>query len=235
MTGVQTCALPICFQSAQQFAEALDNWARTGQPVTVPPEHRSAHQAAVAMTPMPRAPGVPEIGVAATEQPPPPVGAGSEAMRLTGTAVANKSNQSWATSQHDAVAGLPKASKGPAIALASVIGVIVVGGGFGAYQFLLAGPAKTETTVIAPPPPKAAEPAPTPAVPPSPPPATIEATEDRTTAEAKPTETAPSATAAKPAPAPPPVVRPTGRPTPRPAPPPAKPPSKTSGTPDFGY
>ncbi len=223
------------FQTAQQFAEALDNWARTGQPVTVPPEHRSAHQAASAA--VPQAPAVPDITGAATEQPP-PIGAGSEGLRLTGTATGKQSNQSWATSQHDAVPGLPT-SKGPGLAIAAVVGLVVIGGGFGAYKFLLAGPEKTETTVIASPAPKAAEPASAPSPSPSPPPApaTAEApAEPKPTAEAKPTETAPSATAAKPVPAPPIVRAGGGRPPPpRPAPPPSKPPSKGPGTPDFGY
>jgi eukaryotic-like serine/threonine-protein kinase len=222
------------FQTAQQFADALDNWARTGQPVTVPPEHRSAHQAAAAAVPVPRAPGVPDLGGAATEQPP-PIG-GAEGLRLTGTAVAKQSNQSWATSQHDAVPGVPT-SRGPGLAIAAVVGLVVIGGGFGAYKFL-GGPAKTETTVIASPPPKAAEPAATAAALPSPPPAPPPATAEPT-AEAKPAETAPSATAAtaaKAAPAPPPpVARPSWKPPPRPATPPSKPPSKTPGTPDFGY
>jgi serine/threonine-protein kinase len=224
------------FQSAQQFAEALDNWARTGQPVTVPPEHRSAHQAAAAAAPVPHAPAMPDLGMgaAATEQPP-PLGASSQGLRLTGTSTGKQSNQSWATSQHDAVPGLPKSGKGAGVAIAAVIGVLVVGGGFGAYKFLLGGPAKNETTVIASPPPKAAEPAATVAPlatpPPAPPPATAEPI-----AADKPAETAPSATVAKPPPAPPPVVRAGGRPAPwRPPPPPSKPPSKGPGTPDFGY
>jgi serine/threonine-protein kinase len=223
------------FQSAQQFADALDNWARTGQAVTVPPEHRSAHQAAASAAPMPRAPAVPDImGAVATEQPP-ATGAGSGGLRLTGTSAGKQSNQSWATSQHDVVPGLPKSNKGPGIAIAAVVGLIVIGGGLGAYKFLLAGPAKTETTVITSPPPKAAEPATAPTLtnpPPAPPPATAEAT-----TEAKPTETAPSATAAKPVAAPLPVMRAGGRPAPwkPPPPPPTKPPSKGPGTPDFGY
>jgi serine/threonine protein kinase len=226
------------FQTAQQFLDALDNWARTGQAVTVPPEHRSAHQTAAAAVPVPRAPGVPDLGGAATEQPPP---LGSEGMRLTGTAIAKQSNQSWATSQHDAVPGVPTSNKGAGIAIAAVVGLIVIGGGFGAYK-ILGGPAKTETTVIASPAPKAAEPAVTaaapPSIPPPPAPATAEATAEDKPTEAKPAETAPSATAvtaAKAAPAPPPpVFRPNTRPAPRPAPP-SKPPSKTPGTPDFGY
>jgi serine/threonine protein kinase len=224
------------FQTAQQFGEALDNWARTGQAVTVPPEHRSAHQAAAAAAPMPRAPALPDIGVGPTGQPP-PIGAGPEGLRMTGTSPANKSNQSWATSQHEVVPGLPTSNKGPGLAIAAVVGLVVIGGGFGAYKFLLGGPAKTETTIIASPPPKAAEPAATAAAlttqPPPPPAATAEAT-----AEAKPTETAPSATAAKPVPAvPTPVGRPGWKPPPRPASPspPTKPPSKGPGTPDFGY
>src|SRR6185503_11485218 len=91
------------FQSATQFAEALDNWARTGAPVTVPPEHRPAHQAAAAAAP-PRAPAGPDMGAAATDQLA-PLGAGSEGLRLTATAAGKQSNQSWATSQHDAVPG----------------------------------------------------------------------------------------------------------------------------------
>jgi serine/threonine-protein kinase len=221
------------FQTAQQFAEALDNWARTGQAVTVPPEHRSAHQAATGSAPIPHAPAVPDVGAAPTEQPP-PLGTGPGGLRLTGTAAAQQSNQSWATSQHDAVPGLPKSNKGPGLAIAAVVGIILIGGGVGAYKILLGGPSKTETTVIASPP-KAAEPAatapPLTSPPPAPPPATAEAT-----AEAKPTETAPSATVAKPAPAPPPVVRAGGKPAPwRPPPPPSKPPTKGPGTPDFGY
>jgi eukaryotic-like serine/threonine-protein kinase len=220
------------FQTAQQFADALDNWARTGAPVTVPPEHRSAHQAAAAAAPVPPAPPLPDMGGAATE--PPPLGTSSGGLRLTGTSTGKQSNQSWATSQHDAVPGLPT-SKGPGAAIAAVIGLIVIGGGFGAYKFLLAGPAKTETTVIASPSPKAAEPAATPALAPPPPPAE-ETPEPKPTAEAKPTETAASATAAKPVPVAPPVVRAGGRPPPpRPAPQPTRPPSKGPGTPDFGY
>jgi serine/threonine-protein kinase len=219
------------FQTAQQFADALDNWARTGQPVTVPPEHRSAHQAAAAAAPVPQAPRVPDMGAANTEQRP-PLGASSAGLGLTGTSAGKQSNQSWATSQHDVVPGLPTSNKGPGIAIAAVVGLVVIGGGFGAYKFL--SPTKTETTVIASPPPKAAEPAATPAATPAPtaPPATAEAT-----AEAKPTETAASATAAKAVPAPPPIVRAGGgRPAPRPAPPPpTKPPTKGPGTPDFGY
>jgi serine/threonine-protein kinase len=219
------------FQSATQFAEALDNWARTGQAVTIPPEHRAAHQAATGSAPMPKAAAVPEVAIAATEQPPP---LGSGGLKLTATSAGKQSNQSWATSQHDAVAGLPKSSKG-GFAIAAVIGLVVIGGGLGAYKFLLAGPSKNETTVIASPPPKAAEPTATPAALPTPPPAPPTATAEAT-AEAKPTETAPSATAAKPAPAPPPIVRAGGRPPAwRPAPPASKPPTKAPGTPDFGY
>jgi serine/threonine-protein kinase len=216
------------FQTAQQFVDALDNWARTGQPVTIPPEHRPAHAAAAAAS-VPRAAAVPDVGVATTE-PPPPVGAGSDVMRQTGTAAGSKSNQSWATSQHDVAAGVPTTKKGPVVAIAAVVGLVVIGGGFGAYKVLGSGPAKTETTVIAPPSPaKAPEPVASAA---SPSPAPVEATP-----EAKPAEAlAPSATAAKPVPAPVPVVRAGGRPVPpRPAPAPSKPPSKGPGTPDFGY
>jgi serine/threonine-protein kinase len=223
------------FQTAQQFAEALDNWARTGQSVTVPPEHRPAHAAAAAAVEVPRAAPLPDLGAAATEQPP-AMAAGSDVMRQTGTAAGSKSNQSWATSQHDVAAGVPKSNKGPGVAIAAVVGLVVIGGGFGAYKFLGSGPAKTETTVIASPPSaaKAAEPAVSAAPSPSPAPPPVEAT-----AEAKPAETAaPSATAAKaPVAAPPPVVRAGGRtPTPwRPTPPPTKAPTKGPGTPDFGY
>ncbi|HMJ54903.1 MAG TPA: serine/threonine-protein kinase [Polyangiaceae bacterium] len=225
------------FQTAQQFGDALDSWARTGQAVTVPPEHRPAHQAAAAS--VPRAAALPDLSGAPTEQPP-PLAVGSDGLRLTSTATAKQSNQSWATSQHDAVPGVPTSNRGAGLAIAAVVGVIVIGGGFGAYKFLQSGPAKTETTVIASPPQKAAEPAAT--APPleSPPPAPLPAAEAtaelKPTAEAKPTDTAPSATAAKAAPTPPPVVRTWGKPAPpRPASPPSKPPSKSPGTPDFGY
>ncbi|MET0592215.1 MAG: serine/threonine-protein kinase, partial [Polyangiaceae bacterium] len=72
------------FQSAQQFSDALDNWMRTGQPVTVPPEHRAAHQAAGGAAPVPKAPAVPDLGVAPTDMPP-PAGNTSESLRMTGT------------------------------------------------------------------------------------------------------------------------------------------------------
>jgi serine/threonine-protein kinase len=218
------------FQTAQQFADALDNWARTGQAVTVPPEHRPAHAAAAAAS-VPRAAAVPNLGAAATE-PPPPVGAGSDVMRQTGTA-AGKSNQSWATSQHDVAAGVPTSKKAPAFAIAAVVGLAVVGGGgFGIYKVLGSGSAKTETTVIAAQSPvKAPEPV---ASAGSPSPSPVEAT-----AETKPADPpVPSATAAKSVPTPVPVVRAGGRPVPqRPASPssPSKPPSKGPGTPDFGY
>jgi hypothetical protein len=217
------------FQTAQQFADALDNWARTGQAVTVPPEHRSAHAAASANS-VPRAAAVPNLGVAATEQPP-AMGAVSDVMRQTGTA-GGKSNQSWATSQRDVAAGVPTSNKGPAFAIAAAVGIVVLGGGgFGIYKVLGSGSTKTETTVIAAQAPvKAPEPVASAALR-SPPP--VEAT-----AETKPAEPAvPSATAAKPVPTPAPVVRAGGRAVPRPASPapPSKAPSKGPGTPDFGY
>ena len=222
------------FQTAQQFADAIDNWVRTGQAVTVPPEHRSAHAAAAAAAPVPRAAPVPDLGAAATEQPP-PMTAGTDVMRQTGTTTGNKSNQSWATSQHDVADGVPTSSKGPVAAIAAVVSLVVIGGGFGAYKLLGSSAAKTETAVIAQPAAPAKAPEPAASAAPSPAPLPVEAT-----AEAKPAE-APvaSATAGKaPAAAPPPVVRAGGRsPTPwRPPPPaPTKAPSKGPGTPDFGY
>jgi serine/threonine-protein kinase len=225
------------FQSAQQFADALDNWMRTGQAVTVPPEHRPAHQAASATASVPKAPAVPDIGIAPTDQP--PAGA-SENLGITGTQAGNKSNQSWATSQHDAVPGLPTSNKGPGIAVAAVVGLLLIGGGIGAYKFMGQSTTKTETTVVTTPStPKAAEPVSAAAVSPAAPSAepVAEAKPEAKPEEAKPAETAaPSATVAPAgkAPPPPPVVRTGGKSTWRPPPPPSKPPSKT-GTPDFGY
>jgi serine/threonine-protein kinase len=222
------------FQTAQQFADALDNWMRTGQAVTVPPEHRPAHQAAAAAS-VPKAPAVPDLGVAPTDHP--PTGP-AENLGVTGTQTGNKSNQSWATSQHDAVAGLPTSNKGPGIAIAVALGLVLIGAGIGAYKVMGPSSTKTETTVVAPPPtPKAAEPVSAAAVPP----AATGAPSAAPVAEAKPEEAKPAETAAPSAvvaPAskapPPPVVRAGGKSTWRPPPPPSKPPSKT-GTPDFGY
>src|SRR6266545_74630 len=81
------------FQNATQFAEALDNWARSGSGVTIPPEHREAHQAAAAAA----APaGAPHFSASAQHLVPNRSGiAGPPHLGMSGVAGSNQSNQSW--------------------------------------------------------------------------------------------------------------------------------------------
>jgi serine/threonine-protein kinase len=226
------------FQTSAQFAEAIENWSRTGAPVTVPPEHRQ-----------PGMPGQPTLPAA-----PPHAGApnlGASALRggvtpgpggpSTG-AIHKQSAQSWATSQPDVAAGVPQKSKGPMVAIATIGALVVVGGGgFAGYKMMgNSSSAQTTQSVVTPTPEpaKAAAPEPpkAPVDPPPPPPAEPKA------ADAKPAETAASAQPnlhpAPPVPAAPVgKARPVAAQPPRPQPPPSKAPSKSPGpgTPDFGY
>jgi serine/threonine-protein kinase len=225
------------FQTAAQYTEAIENWARTGAPVTVPPEHRQTGMPTAA-TPA----GAPHTAT-------PNLGASARMTPGTGAAAVHKqSAQSWATSHADVAAGLPQKSKGPMVALGLIGALVVVGGGGFAGYKLMGGASNAETTQAVvtptPEPAKAAAPepakAPQPAEPPPAPPAEAKGP------DAKPTETAASAAPQQPkldahppvAPAAVPVAkaRP-GAPHP-PAPSPAKPPpAKAPGqsAPDFGY
>jgi serine/threonine-protein kinase len=232
------------FQSATQFAEAMDSWARTGASVTVPPEHRQQGAAAPAPAGSPSA-GVQNVRSSVPEGVMPTV-AGAAVPAGSGGAH-KQSAQSWATSQSDVAAGVPRSSKGPLVAILAIAAVVVVGGG-GFAWFKLAGSgskADTAQAVVAgsPEPSKApAQPAKVVApVEPSPPPPSSAATETKAP-DAKASEPAASAQSAQPKidlhaagvglkarpGAPVPVA-------PRPAP--AKPPGKApgNGTPDFGY
>ena len=225
------------FQTAIQFGEALDSWARTGQSVTIPPEQRASHEAhAKAAGSLAREP-VATVAIDAASLPRlSPVLGG---VNVTAEAAPQQSNQSWATSQLDAAAGVPKATKSPTAAIAAVVVAVLAGGGFGAYKLLAGASAKTETqTLVAPASqePKPAEPpqAPAPALdpPPAPPPVAAEVAAPRAT----PADTAPSATPPKVEPRTAPLVRAATRPPTPSKPPPPRPPTKApGGTPDFGY
>jgi len=213
------------FQNATQFAEALDNWARSGSGVTIPPEHREAHQAAAAAA----APaGAPHFSASAQHLVPNRSGiAGPPHLGMSGVAGSNQSNQSWATSHHEAAAGMPPKPKSSGVAVGAVVAIILAGGAFAAYKVMGGNTETTQAVVAAP----ADPPKPTADPPPAPPPAA-----EVKIPEAKPTDTAPSAplpaqvTKAEPRP----VVKAGKAPAPRPTP--AKTAAKPAGgTPDFGY
>jgi hypothetical protein len=175
-------------------------------------------------------------------------GANIPGFDASGAAVPKQSAQSWATSQPDVAAGVPRPSKGPVVAVAVVGALVVLGGGAFAGFKLVGGSSKTETTqaVITAEPavpkaaaaesPKAVEPPPAPPAPETKP------------VEAKPNDTAPSAGEVRPpiqpsaVPPQPKIVAAPVAPKARPlqAPPAPKPgapapkPAK-QGTPDFGY
>jgi serine/threonine-protein kinase len=231
------------FQTAVQFAEAIENWSRTGAPVTVPPEHRQPGMPGMPGAPMPGAPhaGTPNFGSSGLRGGVTP-GPGGPAVSGSTGQIHKQSAQSWATSQTDVAAGVPQKSKGGIVAVASIAALVVVGGGaFAGYKLMGSGSnAETTQAVVTPTPPpaKAASPEPpkAPVDPPPPPPAEPKA------ADAKPAETAASATPQPANPAPVAAVpaakaRPAAPPPPRPAPQPAKPPAKSQGpgAPDFGY
>ena len=228
------------FQTATQFAEAVDNWARTGAAVTVPPEHRqpgATPPVVHAATPNLGASG-PSLGSSGLQGAAMP-GPGAPRLGASGHAVPKQSAQSWATSQPDVAEGVPRPSKGPVFAIAAIAALVVLGGGAFAGYKLMGGGAKTETTqaviTATPEPPKAAAEPPKAALidpPPAPPPASPEAKAP----DAKANETAASTVAPPPkvdlrAAAP---VR--GRPPPpRPGPTPGPKPPAKPGAPDFGY
>jgi eukaryotic-like serine/threonine-protein kinase len=229
------------FQSATQFAEAIDNWSRTGAAVTIPPEHRQASAGGA-----PQGQGAPQFGASGQNLGGQNLGAsalgggmptGTSGPKLAASAIGvpKQSAQSWATSQPlDVAAGVPQKTSGSIVAVAIVGTLVVLGGGaFAGYKLL--GGSKTETTqaviTAAPEPPKApaAEP-PKPAVPVAPPPAPAEVKAPEPAASATPS--APAKPEARPAPPVAPVMkpRPVAAPQAKPAAKPAKP-----GTPDFGY
>src|SRR5258706_2551254 len=128
------------FQTATQFGEAIENWARTGQAVTVPPEHRQPG--------MPDKPA-PGVGLGASGQDlrasALAAGGAAPAFGASGVAVPKQSAQSWATSQSEAAERVPKPGKGPVIAAAAIAAVVVLGvGAFAAFK--LVGGSKAETT-----------------------------------------------------------------------------------------
>jgi serine/threonine-protein kinase len=215
------------FQSATQFVEALENWSRSGLGVTVPPEHRQGAPGGPP-GPMPAAPPTPQFQQSGQNL-------GGTPVALASSVMGNKSSQSWAAaSQPDAPIDLPK-KKGGGVAIAAVVGVLVVGGGaFGAFKMMgsKADSAQTTTALTTPP-------AATPAAQPAPAPSATAATPEVKEPE-KPAETAPAPTPAAPAApgkptaaapvkaavkAPPPAVKPAGKPAGKPG----------GGTPDFGY
>ncbi len=214
------------FQTAVQFAEAIDNWARTGAAVTVPPELQQQGFVPNAVGP---AAGQ-NLGSSALQ-------GGASALQGGATpgagGIPKQSAQSWATSQPEAPVDIPKKSNGAIVGVAVVAAIGVLGGGaFAAYKFLgNGGKAESTQAVITSEPAKAAAPI----DPPPAPPAVVEPKAP----EAKPAETAPSATPAQPKVEPhavPGKSRPVAAPA-LPHPAPGKPPAKPSGTaaPDFGY
>lgn len=215
------------FQNAVQFAEALDNWARTGHGVTIPPEHRQGAPGGPPAHVVPAAPPMPALSASGQNL------AGATALASSAMGVPKQSSQSWATSQHDAPISLPK-SKGGGVAIAVVLGVLVLGGGaFAAFKFMGGPKADTQTTTALTSP--AATPTPPPAETPPPPPApTPAATPEAKAPEAKPVDTAPSAVPPAKAGAAPVKAAVKAAPPPRPAAP-GKPAAKPGGTPDFGY
>jgi serine/threonine-protein kinase len=233
------------FQTAAQFVEAIENWARTGAPVTVPPEHRQPGMPGMAGAPMhaPVPAATPNFGASGLRGGMTPAPGGPPVTGSTG-AIHKQSAQSWATSHTDVATGVPQKAKGGLVAVAAIGALVVLGGGaFAGYKLMGSGSnAETTQAVVtpAPEPAKAASPEPpkAPVDPPLAPPAEPKA------ADAKPAETAASATPQQPAhPGAPVAAIPAAKrpvapaPAPRPAPAPAKAPAKTPGqaTPDFGY
>jgi serine/threonine-protein kinase len=215
------------FQSFTQFVEALDNWSRSGLGVTVPPEHR---QGAAGGPPVPAMP----VGASTPAFQQSGQNLGGTPVALASSVMGNKSAQSWAASQPEAPIDLPK-KKGGGVAIAAVVGVLVVGGGaFGAFKMMGSKGDSAQTTTALTTPPAAtpaAQPAPTPsATAPAPPevkepetkPADNAAAAATPAAPGKPAALAPVKAAVK---APPPAAKPVGKPAGKPG----------GGTPDFGY
>jgi len=220
------------FQTAVQFVEALDNWARSGLGVTIPPEHRQGAAGGPPAPQVPAAPALPALSASGQNLAGSPTAFASSAM-----GVPKQSSQSWATSQHDAPISLPK-SKGGGVAIAVVLGVLVLGGGaFAAFKFMGGPKADTQTTTAltspasTPTAPAATAPAAEP--PASPTPAAIP---EAKAPEAKPVDTAPSAVPPAKGGAAPIKAAVKAAPGPKPAAPSGKPAGKPGGgTPDFGY
>ena len=88
------------FQTAVQFVEALDNWARSGLGVTIPPEHRRRRtRRAVAR-------GAGRSSHACAQRKRSESRAVQHALASSAMGVPKQSSQSWATSQHDAPVGI---------------------------------------------------------------------------------------------------------------------------------
>jgi serine/threonine-protein kinase len=221
------------FQSATQFVEALENWSRSGLGVTIPPEHRQGEPGGPPGPAVPAAPHTPQFQQSGQNFGGTPVALASSVMGRMGT-------QSWPVTPPDAPIDLPTKKKGGGVAIAAVVGVLVVGGGaFGAFKMMGGSKADNAQTTTA----LATPPALTPAAPPAPVPSAAPApTPEVKEPEVKPTETAAVTppppvppTPAKPgavvAPvkaavkAPPPAAKPGGKPAGKPG----------GGTPDFGY
>jgi eukaryotic-like serine/threonine-protein kinase len=149
--------LPSRFQSCDDFGEAIDKWMRVGMGATVPPEFRAA------LGSVPEVPGqapVPTnvaIGTTGTDQT-----MLSESGPLLPDMAIEAQNPptagSWATSQPDEPAAIPKAPGGVA-AIAAVSVLVVALGGFAAYKLMAkkdvsvtASVAPAAVSVVSPPP-----------------------------------------------------------------------------------
>jgi serine/threonine-protein kinase len=146
------------FQSAEEFGEALERWAREGTPVTIPPA--VGHEAPGGTAVMPQVPEAAKVpAMMADPQAPQPGGASVSA---------------WASSQAEAV---PRRS-GPNPALiagaAGLALVLLAGGAIGVWRVVAAGKAQreaeaaaaqasAEAAVVAPPETESAQPPPPPA------------------------------------------------------------------------
>jgi len=201
------------FQSADDFIAALDQWAASGAPVTIPPA--IGHGAP---------PEIPPAGPLPAAGMPPPTGTANGAV--------------WSSTSDDAV--IPTKSRAPLFAVLGVLGLVVVGGaGFGVYAVTRHGDtpqaaasneeATPEATASEAPPPEesaapvesAAEPAPTESAEPEP-----ETTGSPTT----PKPVVAAHTAPKPV-----APKPEVKPEPKPEPTKPKPKPKPTGGTDFGY
>jgi serine/threonine-protein kinase len=121
------------FQSADEFSQSLERWAREGTPVTIPPA--VGHEAPGGTELMPQVPEPARVPtVAANPQAPPPGGGSVSA---------------WASSQTEAV---PKRSGlNPALiaGAAGLVLVLVAGGAFGVWRVIVNGKAEREAAAAA--------------------------------------------------------------------------------------
>jgi eukaryotic-like serine/threonine-protein kinase len=160
--------LPQRFQSCGDFQHAVEKWMKNGMGATVPPEF----QAVLGSSP-PVIPGAPAVGVApigsdqtVLSQAGSTLGSAAEAIPLKNPSTAG----SWATSQPDEPAAIPKSSSGGILAVVAASVLVVVLGGFVAYKIVAkkdtpvtASVAPAAVSVVSPP--TAPPPAPPPAVP----------------------------------------------------------------------